>query len=141
MTLNFDDLLKQIGGFGRAQLLIFLVPALIAILSGFHTLAPIYLLYTPEYRCRPQSGIGSNRSTLNESVAQNLESIGKCSYGNETGPACHEWIYDQTEFASTFVTEVLIVLKYLIISLYLASNGPPYHKPLLPKVSWYMYRI
>uniref|UniRef100_A0A1I8FTZ3 HCO3_cotransp domain-containing protein n=1 Tax=Macrostomum lignano TaxID=282301 RepID=A0A1I8FTZ3_9PLAT len=61
MTLNFDDLLKQIGGFGRAQLLIFLVPALIAILSGFHTLAPIYLLYTPEYssmRCLQKRSVG-----------------------------------------------------------------------------------
>ncbi|PAA49308.1 hypothetical protein BOX15_Mlig003839g1 [Macrostomum lignano] len=121
MTLNFDDLLKQIGGFGRAQLLIFLVPALIAILSGFHTLAPIYLLYTPEYRCRPQSGIGSNRSTLNESVAQNLESIGKCSYGNETGPACHEWIYDQTEFASTFVTEFNLVCKNALVGTWIKT--------------------
>ena len=47
----FDNVLKEVGGFGRYQKSLLAISLLVSILSACNHLAPIYLTYSPDYQC------------------------------------------------------------------------------------------
>jgi len=49
--IDFDYVLTQIGGFGNVQIVLGFVIGYTAILSGFNTMSPVFINYTPDYRC------------------------------------------------------------------------------------------
>lgn len=50
--IDFDIVLTQIGGFGLAQKVLGIVIGYTAILSGFNTMSPVFINFTPDYRCK-----------------------------------------------------------------------------------------
>ena len=49
-TVNFDDLLKNLGEFGTYQKFIYCLICLPAILCGIYAIIPVFLLGVPEHR-------------------------------------------------------------------------------------------
>ena len=47
----FDLILKEVGGFGRYQKLLLVLSLFVSILAACNHLSPIYLTYTPDYKC------------------------------------------------------------------------------------------
>jgi len=49
--INFDVVLTQIGGFNRAQIGLGFIVCYSAIICGLNTISPIFVNYTPDFRC------------------------------------------------------------------------------------------
>ena len=49
--IDFDIILAKIGGSGRAQVLLFFIIGYTAVISGFNTMSPVFINFTPDYRC------------------------------------------------------------------------------------------
>ena len=47
----FDLILKEVGGFGWYQKLLLVLSLFVSILAACNHLSPIYLTYTPNYKC------------------------------------------------------------------------------------------
>ncbi|CAK8674381.1 unnamed protein product [Clavelina lepadiformis] len=50
--IDFDVILEKIGGLGRYQVLLVAMVCYYSIPSGFNSLAPVFMNYKPEYRCK-----------------------------------------------------------------------------------------
>jgi OCT family organic cation transporter-like MFS transporter 4/5 len=50
-TLNFNEILNEIGQFGRWQQRIFMCCCLISLANGLITVAFAFTAYSPKYRC------------------------------------------------------------------------------------------
>ncbi|XP_058450277.1 organic cation transporter protein [Malaya genurostris] len=124
--MGYDEVLTHLGGFGRYQKKIYVLLCLPAICCAFHKLAGVFLLATPNYRCKlpfevenatyelppdvlamsyPMDTLAKRYSTCTYLNADFTE-----SYLNGGTPAkdfvsCDHWIYDRSRYESSTVTE------------------------------------
>lgn len=111
--MNFDEVLRLIGGFGRFQKILYVWICLPQIFLAFHMLVSVFTGAVPPHVCRSSSGL---QTSLNFTLQQMANS---CSYGNQSGmemvtgggealgSSCPGgWEYSSEIFHNTIVTEV-----------------------------------
>lgn len=112
LTMNFDELLSAIGGFGKYQKILYIWICLPQVLLSLHMMASIFTGATPPHQCRGDSGnhsLSTGTEALNFSLRESsCSSISASPLGNRTErvPCGHGWVYSRDTFQSTTVTEV-----------------------------------
>ncbi|KAF5279391.1 hypothetical protein FQA39_LY05501 [Lamprigera yunnana] len=115
--MGYDEVIPLLGNFGRYQRRIYVLLCLPAILCAFHKLSNMFLQAKPNYRCQlltelPNSTYALSNSTLNESYPYDF-AMGKyssCSmFVNGTKVECDAYIFDQSKYESSVVSEWNIV--------------------------------
>ncbi|XP_052811967.1 organic cation transporter protein-like [Mya arenaria] len=132
-AMRFDDVLDEIGGFGRYQKWVFFLTLGPNLLAGFIMLNPVFLLGIPEHRCAipncendtfevqsptHQESIDeyiplSNTKGLKYDRCNILLPSGNISMTTEGAllpndslrEACSKWVYDLSVFTDTFASE------------------------------------
>ncbi|XP_046542550.1 organic cation transporter protein-like [Haliotis rubra] len=134
--MKFDEILIEVGEFGPYQRRVYFLVCLACITSAVQTLLPVFILEMPEYRCKiltlPNDTykIQSlyHASLVNQSVpmeiADESESYASCSLydvtnssttsqgTNQSQITCHRWVYDQSTFTSTVITQFDMVCDH-----------------------------
>lgn len=115
--MRFEEILDDVGGFHRFQVLVLSVLCLPRLILPLHFLLHNFISAVPDHRCAPgpsETEPGLNwdlRSPLNTTdllPARRTESPGVCwVFGpdNSTLSCPHGWVYNQTDFLSTTATE------------------------------------
>ncbi|KAH8381366.1 hypothetical protein KR093_003477 [Drosophila rubida] len=139
--MGYDDVITHLGEFGRYQKRIYLLLCLPAIVCAFHKLAGVFLLARPDYRCLlPFEDAATARFEAfprdqwslaypNDSVTGKADT---CVYydvdysaeylnGSATSAAngtlqCSSYVYDQSKYLSSAVTEWDMVCKRSVLS-------------------------
>ncbi|KAH8312750.1 hypothetical protein KR044_012635 [Drosophila immigrans] len=139
--MGYDDVIAHLGEFGRYQKRIYLLLCLPAIVCAFHKLAGVFLLARPDFRCllpfeHPASARFDSLPRHQWSLAYPNDSVtGKadtCVYYNLTysegylngsviQPAngtlqCSSYVYDQSKYLNSAVTEWNMVCKRSLLS-------------------------
>ncbi|XP_062846692.1 solute carrier family 22 member 13 [Trichomycterus rosablanca] len=110
--MDFEQVLTEIGGFGRYQKILYVWICLPQILIAFHMMASVFTGATPPHRCRSSAddhwyfnnGSSLITGTLNYS---NKDSCGTHTVQNvSVNTHCqHGWLYSSETFSNTTVTE------------------------------------
>lgn len=112
LTMNFDELLSAIVGFGKYQKILYIWICLPQVLLALHMMVSIFTRATPPHWCRGDSrnhslsiGMETSKFSLQESSGF---STNVSLRGNQTErvPCGHRWVYSRGAFQSTTVTEV-----------------------------------
>ncbi|XP_013411773.1 organic cation transporter protein isoform X2 [Lingula anatina] len=108
--MKLDDVLTHIGGYGRFQILIFVLIGLINLRSSGYLLGIVFIGYKPDHHCTLPTN-----ATLNESVPLELDNEGnwqlsQCkmyavSGSNKTITCTDGWDYATEKGEKTIVTE------------------------------------
>jgi len=142
--VDYQIILKDLGSFGRVQLLIIFMLSYAKLMDSFQGLAPVFLSYSPKYRCA--ISLLDENITLEEEILKYTTPIEKGEYNgckryafdesvcNSTFLGCvntsavpincnHGYYYDKSVFTETAVTKFDLVcdrfhLKSLSISMY-----------------------
>lgn len=124
--MAFNDLLKQLGGVGRFQQIQVTLLILPVILMASHNTLQNYTAAIPTHHCRPpadanlstdgeleawlpRDGQGQPESCLRFTAPRPGPRFPNGTEGNGTGttePCTSGWVYDNSTFLSTIVTEV-----------------------------------
>nr|XP_022288014.1 organic cation transporter protein-like isoform X1 [Crassostrea virginica] len=127
--MTYDRALRQVGEFGRYQRRIYLLLCLPIFTSAMQVMVTVFILGTPKHRCAISENDTyaiqgpAHQRLVNLSVppAEAPLTYSQCdlySYhsDNESDPVhssfvrkCSRWVYDQTDFLTTFVTETDLV--------------------------------
>ncbi|KAK3098565.1 hypothetical protein FSP39_020715 [Pinctada imbricata] len=129
--MHFDELLGTLGEFGRYQKRVYFLICFLSVSAGFHMVISVFLLGTPDHRCRIPGYPGDSysiqnnhhRELVNASIPLKDDTDGeeyeKCHYyvinvsdvsaGRGEKRKCDEWVYDTAIFLSTFTAEVNLV--------------------------------
>lgn len=119
-TMNFDDILSKIGGFGKFQKLLYVWICVPQIFLAFHMLVSVFTGAVPPHLCRSSWPLATNPATLNFSLLSGPKGRPELSCNkplNHSGAAapgdghptvsCQDgWEYSTETFQSTIVTEV-----------------------------------
>ncbi|XP_060648114.1 organic cation transporter-like protein [Drosophila nasuta] len=123
--MGYDEVIVQLGDFGRYQKIIFLLIALTSIPVAFHKLAGVFLLAKPDFRC----ALPSDPPNASYALASELKELAysaqdNCAYyqvdiadngsyyrnPNQTTPQqCTRYIYDQSKYLNSAYTEFDLV--------------------------------
>ncbi|KAK6170919.1 hypothetical protein SNE40_019202 [Patella caerulea] len=118
--MKFDDILEHLGDFGPYQKRLYILVCLPAIIVACQVLLPVFILDIPAHRCAVPSLSNDtyaiqgtwHQDLINQSIPSSKDGWSKCnvySYnkdGNRTEVGCNKWVYDQSQYESTFTTEV-----------------------------------
>ncbi|CAH1778274.1 unnamed protein product [Owenia fusiformis] len=126
MAISFDDILKEIGEFGRYQKIQYLLLCFVSIFSAFLSFNMVFTGATPEHFCKrtPDETWSNitpwydnttyflNRSSIGDSIGLNTSSREQCFTiersinGSDVKSACkYGWIYSTEEYSSTIVSQ------------------------------------
>lgn len=139
--MGYDDVITHLGEFGRYQKRIYLLLCLPAIVCAFHKLAGVFLLARPEFRCLlPHEDAATarfeslprwqwpraypNDSVIgkpNTCVYYDLEYSQEYLQGNGTAASnatleCSSYVYDQSKYLNSAVTEWNMVCSRSLLS-------------------------
>ncbi|XP_035826046.1 steroid transmembrane transporter SLC22A24 [Aplysia californica] len=127
---DFDDILDQIGGFGRFQKILCTLSFFLVIPAAMITYTPMFILTVPKHRCALEGYQGDTYAVqndhhlelINASIPLNDDgNMHKCNIltgnedlwnssvpaGNATGVAqCTKWVYDKTMFDRSLIEKV-----------------------------------
>ncbi|XP_050415521.2 organic cation transporter protein [Patella vulgata] len=124
--MKFDDILHHVGEFGPYQRRLYFLVCLPAITIAFHGMMPIFILDIPDYRCaipglkNDSYGSGGiwHQELLNDSIPYKDGKLSQCLvYDNTTGhhdanssvKQCDQWVYDESVYENTAVTQLNLV--------------------------------
>ncbi|XP_067657418.1 organic cation transporter protein-like [Haliotis asinina] len=134
--MKFDEILKEVGEFGPYQRRVYFLVCLACITSAFQTMLPVFILDMPEYRCKIYSMPNDtykiqssyHASLVNQSIPMETtdesESYASCRLydvtnssttsrgSNKSQTTCHRWVYDQSTFTSTVITQFDMVCDH-----------------------------
>ncbi|KAM7372923.1 hypothetical protein PAMP_007813 [Pampus punctatissimus] len=114
--MNFDQILSDIGGFGKYQKMLYIWICLPQVLLAFHMMVSIFTGATPPHSCRDNlSSAAGNESSSPGSHSLNFSlSDSSCFFSSdvllqvnrtERFSCGHGWMYSRETFQSTTVTE------------------------------------
>lgn len=126
--MAFNDLLQQVGGVGRFQQIQVTLVVLPLLLMASHNTLQNFTAAIPTHHCRPPANAnlstdgeleawlprdrqGQPESCLHYTIPQQGPPFPNGTDANSTGatePCTNGWIYDNSTFPSTIVTEVRI---------------------------------
>ena len=112
LTMNFDELLSAIGGFGKYQKILYIWICLPQLLLALHMMVSIFTGATPPHWCRGDPGnhsLFTGKETLNLSLPTSScfsTNVSLRENRTEVVPCGHGWVYSRDTFQSTTVTEV-----------------------------------
>ncbi|XP_046691189.1 solute carrier family 22 member 13 isoform X2 [Silurus meridionalis] len=99
--MNFDQVLADIGGFGRYQKILYMLICLPQIVTAFHMMASIFTGYTPPHHCRSSAAeLWHFNMSMNYS-----HSCYSFPYNQTEDPCPHGWVYSQELIHTSTVTE------------------------------------
>ncbi|XP_050391448.1 organic cation transporter protein [Patella vulgata] len=118
--MKFDDILEHLGDFGPYQKRLYLLVCLPSIIIACQVLLPVFILDIPAHRCAVPSLSNDtyaiqgtwHQDLINQSIPSSKDGWSKCnvySYnkdGNRTEVGCNKWVYDRSQYESTFISEV-----------------------------------
>lgn len=126
-----ENIITQIGGFGRYQKIQYALFAVLWVGSGIQTYLSVFLLYTPPFRCAvpdlSNDSYSSQPAGINESIPFEKDQRGHLVYshcqvfkldnssvyvGNGSQHekvSCRRWVYDQSQRKTSAVTEMNFV--------------------------------
>ncbi|ESO91029.1 hypothetical protein LOTGIDRAFT_122554 [Lottia gigantea] len=119
--MKFDDLLEYLGEFGLYQKRLYFMVCLLSIPAAFQALLPVFILAIPNHRCAIPSLPNDtyqlqgdwHRDIVNNSIPLKPDGEqSKCTFYHENSSEeirCSKWVYDQTDYPSTFLTEMNFV--------------------------------
>lgn len=124
--MNYDDVLVHLGKFGGYQRRNYILLCLPIILCAFHKLSGVFLLATPDHRCRLDGeSINTTYSLPNEVLNESYPIVGKekifsqCEYFTENADdknassrkisQCTHYIWDTSKYESSAVKSFLLV--------------------------------
>ncbi|XP_055716130.1 organic cation transporter protein-like [Phlebotomus papatasi] len=125
--MGYDDVLPHLGSFGPYQRRIFFLVCLPAISCAFHKLAGVFLLAKPDHRCLlpfeadnatfvsdpdfppnmtyPWDAVNSKWSTCERLQANFTSQYFQAGIPANHSVSCEKWVYDDTMYVSSTVTE------------------------------------
>uniref|UniRef100_A0A2R5L514 Putative organic cation/carnitine transporter n=1 Tax=Ornithodoros turicata TaxID=34597 RepID=A0A2R5L514_9ACAR len=128
--MDIDEVFEHIGPFGKYQFYVYALGWVPSILAGVHQLANVFLTATPHHRCYvngcdSKSSSYDNASWISFALPEQPPGKLQCyandrvnSTGNDTclpsdfvnsTHQCDRWVWDQSEFHSTVVSEFNLV--------------------------------
>ena len=103
VALSFDDVLqKYVGEFGVYQRLLYAAVAVIASGTAVHNLVHAFAAAAPAFTCRDANDTFQDANTSSSSLSCEIAN----AESNSTQFCENGWIYDQSQYKSTIVTEV-----------------------------------
>ncbi|TSK31389.1 Solute carrier family 22 member 13 [Bagarius yarrelli] len=100
--MSFDQVLAEVGGFGKYQKILFVMICFPHMFLGIHIMSSIFTSYTPAHHCR-------SSATEHWHFNVSANSSGSCSSAltepNRTEFCPHGWVYNQEFVHSSTVTE------------------------------------
>ncbi|XP_035806630.1 solute carrier family 22 member 6-B isoform X2 [Amphiprion ocellaris] len=113
--MNFDQILSEIGGYGKYQKILYIWICLPQIFLAFHMMVSIFTGATPPHQCRENSSSAAGNQSFSPATLTLNFSLSNSScfssdvqlHGNRTErvPCGHGWVYSKETFQSTTVTE------------------------------------
>ncbi|KAM7383935.1 hypothetical protein PAMA_011339 [Pampus argenteus] len=114
--MNFDQILSDIGGFGKYQKTLYIWICLPQVLLAFHMMVSIFTGATPPHSCRDNSSSAAgNESSSPGSLSLNFSLSDSSCFSSsdvllqvnrtERVSCGHGWVYSKETFQSTTVTE------------------------------------
>lgn len=121
--MGYDEVIVQLGDFGRYQKIIFLLIGLTSIPVAFHKLAGVFLLVQPDFRCALPSDPANGSFELAPQLKQlayppdhrceyydvQVDSNGSYHRVSEATHSCARYIYDRSKYEDSAVTEFNLV--------------------------------
>lgn len=124
--MNYDDVLVHLGKFGSYQKRNYILLCLPIILCAFHKLSGVFILATPDHRCRldgeePNASFELSRSVLQESYPfeEKAKAFSQCKYFTDNAYApndtqhdveqCSAYIWDNTKYESSAVKSFSLI--------------------------------
>lgn len=127
----FDEIVAELGRFGRYQKLLYLLVVLPAITSAFPTMIMVFTLGQHKHRCAvPGDGndsyapYGEQRKVVtNDSLGQIvIETYTECNIlvnytanGTASSRKCDSWVYDQSIYQTTLISDLNMVCDNVIL--------------------------
>lgn len=117
--MNYDDVLVHLGKFGSYQKKNYVLLCLPVILCAFHKLSGVFLLATPDHRCKLDGELSNATFKLPESILNasypldtKSNKFSQCSYFSDGVDArndsrevrqCSEYVWDTSKYESSAV--------------------------------------
>ncbi|XP_067929113.1 organic cation transporter protein-like [Watersipora subatra] len=146
--MKFDEILTEIGEFGRYQRIKYLLICCVGITAAFHALSSVFTIYTPEHRCRLDPTVFNSTDSWKSQSSEHARLIDlyvpKDSEGNydscslyvydeqnrkpsNNTASCSRWVYDDEQLISSIVTSWNLVcdkklLATLSSTMYMFGN-------------------
>ncbi|XP_056008133.1 organic cation transporter protein-like [Ostrea edulis] len=126
--MDYDDIIKELGSFGKYQRRVFFLLSVPCLLTGFGASVTSFILGNHQHRCKlpfhendtfaVQSE--THLEIINKTIPRNPDgTFSKCSILiNGTETKCSEWVYDQSQFKRTVTSDFNLVCD----NLYLRSH-------------------
>ncbi|EDW16686.1 organic cation transporter-like protein [Drosophila mojavensis] len=120
--MGYDEVIVQLGDFGRYQKIIYVLICLTSIPVAFHKLAGVFLLAKPEFRCALPTDVDGASYELPAQLQQlAYPEKDSCAYYevaytngsyhrlSNSSQSCTRYIYDQSKYLNSAVTEFNLV--------------------------------
>lgn len=120
--MGYDEVIVQLGDFGRYQKIIYVLICLTSIPVAFHKLAGVFLLAKPDFRCALPTDLDGASYELPAQLRQlAYPAKDSCAYYelaytngsyhrlSNTTQSCSRYIYDQSKYLNSAVTEFNLV--------------------------------
>ncbi|XP_056008132.1 organic cation transporter protein-like [Ostrea edulis] len=130
--MNYDDVIEELGSFGKFQRRVLFLISVPCLLTGFGAPATSFILGNHEHRCKlpfyendtfaVQSE--THLEIINGTIPRNSDgTLSKCTIlVNGTETKCSEWVYDQSQFKRTVTSDFNLVCDNLYIRSHLKTS-------------------